>query len=118
MWLGDMHGVLSVAAVLEGTGLTRDQKRYFLYPLPATGPVLDALLAAENDPALLLAIARNESAFEPAVRSRAGALGFMQDQINEWIDQSPEIDVKHISTQVGMFEGKHTEPHLIVTIFY
>lgn len=78
LWLGDMRGVMAVASALEGTGLTRDEKRRFLYPLPAPGPVLDGILAAQNDPALLLAIARNESAFEPAVRSRAGALGFMQ----------------------------------------
>lgn len=78
LWLGDMHGVLKVAVGLPGTGLTRDEKRRFLYPVPAPGAVLEALLAAENEPALLLAIARNESAFEPAVRSRAGALGFMQ----------------------------------------
>ncbi len=76
--LGDMRGTLGVASVLPGTGLTRDEKRRFLYPLPAPGPVLDALLAADDDPALLLAIARNESLFEPAVRSRAGALGWMQ----------------------------------------
>jgi len=76
--LGDMRGTLGVASVLPGTGLTRDEKRRFLYPLPAPGPVLDALLEADDDPALLLAIARNESLFEPAVRSRAGALGWMQ----------------------------------------
>ncbi|HPF69655.1 MAG TPA: transglycosylase SLT domain-containing protein [Candidatus Krumholzibacteria bacterium] len=76
--LGDMRGVLGTASVLPGTGLTRDEKRRFLYPLPAPGPILDALLAADDAPALLLAIARNESLFEPAVRSRAGALGWMQ----------------------------------------
>jgi len=78
LWLGDMRGVMAIASALDGTGLTRDEKRRFLYPVPPPGPVLAALLGAANDPALLLAIARNESAFEPAVRSRAGALGFMQ----------------------------------------
>ncbi len=47
-----------------------------------------------------------------------GALQFMQDQINEWIDQSPEVDVKNVSTNVGVMEGKTTQPHLIITIFY
>ncbi|MBE0566561.1 MAG: transglycosylase SLT domain-containing protein, partial [Krumholzibacteria bacterium] len=78
VFLGDMRGTLAVASVLPGSGLTRDEKRRFLYPLPAPGPVLDALLEAGDDPALLLAIARNESLFESAVRSRAGALGWMQ----------------------------------------
>lgn len=76
--LDDQRGTLGAASLLAGTGLTRDEKRRFLYPLPGPGPVLDALLAADDDPALLLAIARNESLFEPAVRSRAGALGWMQ----------------------------------------
>lgn len=75
---GDMRGILGLAFELPGKGLTRDEKRLFLYPLPAPGPIREALLAAENDPALLLAIARNESLFEPAVRSWAGALGWMQ----------------------------------------
>ncbi len=47
-----------------------------------------------------------------------GALQFMQDQINDWIDQNPEVDVKHVSTNVGVVEGKSTEPHLIITVFY
>ena len=47
-----------------------------------------------------------------------GALQFMQDQINEWIDQSPEVDVKNVSTNVGVVEGKTSQPHLIITIFY
>ncbi len=47
-----------------------------------------------------------------------GALQFMQDQINEWIDQSPEVDVKSVSTDVGIMEGKTSQPHLIITIFY
>ena len=76
--LEDMRGQLAAATPLPGTGLTRDRKRLFLYPLPGPGLLRDALLAAGNDPALLLAIARNESLFEPAARSRAGALGWMQ----------------------------------------
>ncbi|MCG3136242.1 MAG: hypothetical protein HJJLKODD_00068 [Phycisphaerae bacterium] len=47
-----------------------------------------------------------------------GALQFMENQINEWVDTSPEVDIKHISTQIGLFEGKHTETHLIITVFY
>ena len=76
--VGDMRGVLGVAYELPGRGLTRAQKRLFLYPLPAPGPIREAILAADSEPALLLAVARNESLFEPAVRSRAGALGWMQ----------------------------------------
>lgn len=76
--LGDMRGILAVATELEGRGLTPEEKRRFLYPLPGTGAIYNAITGAESDPALLLAVARNESLFEPSVRSRAGALGWMQ----------------------------------------
>ena len=47
-----------------------------------------------------------------------GALHFMQDQINDWIDENPEVDIKHLSTNVGVVEGKSSEPHLVITLFY
>ncbi len=47
-----------------------------------------------------------------------GALQFVQDQINNWIDQNPEVDIKHLNTNVGVVEGKSSEPHLIITLFY
>jgi len=76
--VGDQRGILAAATVLPQRGLTADERRLFLYPLPGPGPVRAALLAAANDPALVLAVARNESLFEAAARSRAGALGWMQ----------------------------------------
>ncbi len=47
-----------------------------------------------------------------------GALQYVQNQINDWIDQNPEVDVKHLNTNVGVVEGKSSEPHLIITLFY
>ena len=76
--MGDMRGILAVAVELEGRGLTLEEKRRFLYPLPDSDAIGAAILEAGSDPALLLAVARNESLFEPSVRSRAGALGWMQ----------------------------------------
>ncbi len=78
MALGDMRGILAVATELEERGLTPEEKRRFLYPLPDKGAIYMAITEADSDPALLLAVARNESLFEPSVRSRAGALGWMQ----------------------------------------
>lgn len=95
--LDDLRGTLGAASLLSGTGLTRDEKRRFLYPLPGPGPVLDALLAADDDPALLLAIARNESLFEPAVRSRAGALGWMQIMPFHYLDRGARPGPEHWS---------------------
>ncbi len=47
------------------------------------------------------------------------ALSYMDSIINEWIEKNPQIEVKHASSTIGMFESKqHQEPHLIVTVFY
>ncbi len=74
----DLRGIVGVATPMAQTGLTKREKLCFLYPLPRDGSVHTALSEASNDPALLLAVARNESLFEPSVRSWAGALGWMQ----------------------------------------
>ena len=43
----------------------------------------------------------------------------IDDQINKWIDENPDISVKFTNTTVGEVEGKTaTRPHLIVTVWY
>ncbi len=46
------------------------------------------------------------------------ALIFMNNQINDWLDQNDEIVLKFATSTIGQFEGKHTEPNLITTVFY
>ena len=45
-------------------------------------------------------------------------LEYMDNQINEWLDQHPDIEIKQACANVGMFEGKLKEMALIVNIFY
>lgn len=47
-----------------------------------------------------------------------GALDFMTQQINGWLDDNPHIVVKFASSTIGQFEGKHVDPNLILTVFY
>jgi len=47
-----------------------------------------------------------------------GAIDFMINQINDWLDHNDQIVVKFTNTTIGPFEGKHTEPNLIITVFY
>lgn len=47
-----------------------------------------------------------------------GAVQFMTQTINEWIDSHPEIDVKFVDSTVGVWEGKHAEPNLILSVWY
>lgn len=45
-------------------------------------------------------------------------MGFLDDKINEWLDQHPEYEVKFVTTTIGTFEGKIREPALIVNVWY
>ena len=45
------------------------------------------------------------------------ALALMDQAINEWIDAAG-IEVKYVSSCIGVFEGKKPEPHLILTVWY
>ncbi len=74
----DLRAVVGLAWVMGGDALPSTEKLHFLYPVPAFGPTRQALDQAASEPALLLAVARNESMFDPGARSRAGALGWMQ----------------------------------------
>lgn len=47
-----------------------------------------------------------------------GAVGFMNRQICEWADSNPDIVIKFASTTMGVWEGKKSDPTLIVTVFY
>ena len=47
-----------------------------------------------------------------------GAVAFMNDQINSWVDSEADIRIKFASSTIGIFEGKHADPNLIVTVFY
>lgn len=47
-----------------------------------------------------------------------GSIEFMTNSINEWLDGDPNIRVKFATSVIGIFEGKHAEPNLILTLFY
>ncbi len=42
----------------------------------------------------------------------------MNQQINEWVDSNEDIEIKFATSVIGVVEGKHADPHLIVTVFY
>ncbi|MBI4719576.1 MAG: hypothetical protein HY763_17410 [Planctomycetes bacterium] len=48
----------------------------------------------------------------------AAAIDFMNNQINDWLDNNEKIVIKFATSTIGPFEGKHTEPNIIVTVFY
>lgn len=76
--LDDARGQIAAAVNLPSRGLPERDRLLMIYPIPADPAVRSILDRLELPPEILLAIARNESLFEPAIRSRAGALGYMQ----------------------------------------
>ena len=52
------------------------------------------------------------------IRLSDNAMSYLDNQINEWIDQNEDVEVKFVSNTVGIVEGKKAEPHLIVSIWY
>lgn len=47
-----------------------------------------------------------------------GALAHLDEQINLWVDSREDVQIKFATSTIGVVEGKHSDPHLIVTIFY
>jgi hypothetical protein len=45
-------------------------------------------------------------------------LGYLDDAINEWLDKHPEVELKFVTSSVGVFEGKIREPALILNLWY
>ncbi len=47
-----------------------------------------------------------------------GPIAYMCEQINEWADGDESIEIKFATSTIGVVEGKHVDPHLIMTVFY
>ncbi len=48
---------------------------------------------------------------------RLDALEYLDDQINEWLDEHPECDIKFATTSTGPLTGKMKEDAIIVNIW-
>jgi hypothetical protein len=45
-------------------------------------------------------------------------MNYMDDKINDWLDNHQEIEVKFVTTAIGQYEGKIREPALVLNIWY
>ena len=93
--LGDDRGLLAMAIRLPAAGAREMDRLPFSYPVPGDPAIRRALSASGLPVELLLAIARNESLFEPAIRSRAGALGYMQIMPFHYLDPAGPSGPQH-----------------------
>lgn len=46
------------------------------------------------------------------------SISYLDRMINEWVDSNEDIEIKFATSSIGVFEGKHADPNLIVTVFY
>lgn len=42
----------------------------------------------------------------------------MDRVINEWVDADDDIEIRFATSTIGMFEGKHSDANLVITVFY
>lgn len=47
-----------------------------------------------------------------------GPIQHMTEQINQWVDGDDNVQIKFATSVIGVVEGKHADPHLILTVFY
>ncbi len=47
-----------------------------------------------------------------------GALEFMDEQINNWLKEHPDVYIKHTNITTGDVQAKKTEPNVIITVWY
>jgi hypothetical protein len=47
-----------------------------------------------------------------------GPLTQLNRQINAWLDAHPDVQIKHATTNIGTWEGRHSEQHIIITLYY
>jgi hypothetical protein len=45
-------------------------------------------------------------------------LEHLDDAVNEWLDEHPEVEVKFVTTTVHVFEGKIREPAIVMNVWY
>ncbi len=45
------------------------------------------------------------------------SLAFMDQQINNWLDEHPEVEVKFVTSSIGEWQGKIKEPGLVVNVW-
>lgn len=48
----------------------------------------------------------------------AGALEFLDEQINCWLRENPDVRIKHTNITTGDVQAKKTEPNLLITVWY
>jgi hypothetical protein len=93
-------------------------------PQPAAHPGDSGVMPAPDAPAPQPvthrsspgAAARHVRTFH--ARLSEGAVSNLDALVNDWLARHPDVEIKFANTTVGVWEGKHAEPNLILSIFY
>lgn len=104
-------------------------------PAPALAPAEDELPAqpVKTKIQTLAPIHRTDRTFVRALNQGAtgatrcrtfhcrlteAAMAYMNEQVNEWVDSHPEIEIKFATNVIAALDGKAIDQQLILTLFY
>lgn len=48
---------------------------------------------------------------------RLDAIEHVDDQINEWLDENPDLEVKQVTSSIGVLTGKLKEEAMFITVW-
>jgi len=82
-------------------------------PKPAAVPT-----AAKKQPKAIDTSGRITNVKTFFTKLHAGAIDFLNEQINTWLEENPNIIVKRTNMVTGEIQGKKTEPNIIIVIWY
>ncbi|MBL7106385.1 MAG: hypothetical protein ISS77_02095 [Phycisphaerae bacterium] len=47
-----------------------------------------------------------------------GSIGYVDEQINDWLNDNPDVTIKKTNVTVGNLISKTTEPNIIINVWY
>lgn len=86
---------------------------------PAWGGLADTEPSGEEDTAPAARSGRGATRMKTFhAKLNDGAVQHLDRQVNAWMASQRGLEIKFANTTVGVWEGKHAEPSLIVTLFF
>jgi hypothetical protein len=85
---------------------------------PAPKKTAPAKPAQKSNPAKTASTDRITGVKTFFTKLHPGAMQFLDEQINSWLQQNPDIHIRRTDTTTGQVQAKKTEPNIIITVWY
>ncbi len=87
-------------------------------PRPAPKATTSPPIAAQKPTEKIVSAERITGVKTFFTKLHPGAMGFLDDQVNTWLRENPNIHVKHTNITTGEVQAKKTEPNIIICLWY